>query len=53
MVENKYSQVSLPKSIVEQIDLEISTSNNGYRSRAEFVAEAVRQKLSRETGVQK
>ena len=53
MVENKYSQISLPKTIIEQIDLEISTSIDGYRSRAEFVAEAVRQKLSQKVEVKK
>ena len=45
MVEKKYSQVSLPKVITDQVDKEIKLSKNGYRSRAEFVIEAVREKL--------
>ena len=48
MVESKYSQVSLPRALIEQVDREISKSQNGYRSRAEFVVEALREKLKRE-----
>lgn len=47
MVEKKYFQISLPEGIIEQIDVEVATSQDGYRSRAEFVLSAVREKLSR------
>ena len=45
MVEVKYYQVSLPEDLIFQIDKEINGSKSGYRSRAEFVKDAIREKL--------
>ena len=47
MVEMKYHQISLPEDLISQIDREIIDSETGYRSRAEFVKAAVREKLSK------
>lgn len=45
-----YVSISLPKNFVEKIDEIIKDKKKGYVSRAEFLREAVRQKL-REFGV--
>lgn len=40
-----YVTVKLPRELAEYIDIIIRSRRYGYRSRAEFVAEAVREKL--------
>lgn len=47
MVESKYTQVSLPSSIIEQVDRFLEGTADGYSSRAEFVKVAIREKLER------
>lgn len=39
---NNYISVSLPKPIVEKIDYVIENTHLGYKSRPEFVKDAVR-----------
>ncbi len=43
----RYHQISLPEDLISQIDKEIIDSETGYRSRAEFVKAAVREKLTK------
>ncbi len=38
----KYTNVALPSDLIEQIDKVIEKKGMGYKSRAEFVKEAVR-----------
>jgi len=45
MPEKDYVTVKLPRELAEYIDVVIKERKFGYRSRAEFVAEAVREKL--------
>ena len=47
MVEKRYTQVSLPTTLAVEIDREIASSGLGYMSRAEFVKEAIRERLDR------
>lgn len=42
-----YVGVRLPKELMDLVDEVIKSRKYGYRSRAEFVAEAVREKLAR------
>ncbi|MEM1983319.1 MAG: ribbon-helix-helix domain-containing protein [Zestosphaera sp.] len=42
-----YVGVRLPKELMDLVDEVIRSRKWGYRSRAEFVAEAVREKLAR------
>lgn len=42
-----YVGVRLPKELMDLVDEVIKSRRYGYRSRAEFVAEAVRDKLAR------
>jgi metal-responsive CopG/Arc/MetJ family transcriptional regulator len=39
---NKYKNIALPNDLIEKIDDIIKKSNLGYKSRGEFVKEAVR-----------
>ena len=41
----KYTNVGLPEDIIKQIDSIIKNSKLGYKSRGEFVKEAVRNSL--------
>ena len=41
----KYTNVALPNDLIEQIDEIIKKSGMGYKSRGEFVKEAVRNLL--------
>lgn len=42
-----YTPVSVPQELVEDVDRLISAGLFGYRSRAEFIMEAVREKLTK------
>ena len=53
MRETMYRSLRLPKSLIDCVENEVDRSKLGYRSIAEFVAEAVREKLSNKVGVQK
>jgi len=44
-MRKKYTNVGIPNDLAKQIDLLISLLKMGYRSRAEFVIEAIRQKI--------
>lgn len=44
-----YATIKIPEELAELIDKVIESRRFGYRSRAEFVAEAIREKL-RELG---
>ena len=44
-MRKKYTNVGIPNDLAKQIDLLISMLKMGYRSRAEFVTEAIRQKI--------
>jgi len=41
----KYVNVSIAEELVESIDKFIKESQEGYRSRAEFISEAIRLRL--------
>lgn len=43
---NGYITVSIPESLIKKIDNIIESKNFGYSSRAEFIKEAIRDKLS-------
>jgi len=47
--EKGYAQISLPIDLIKKIDELIKSGRGGYRSRAEFVKDAVR-RLLREYG---
>jgi metal-responsive CopG/Arc/MetJ family transcriptional regulator len=42
---NQYNNVALPSDLIEKIDSVIKSSKMGYKSRGEFVKEAVRKLL--------
>jgi len=44
---SEYITVRLPKELIEEIDEIIKDRKKGYKTRAEFVKEAVRDKLER------
>jgi metal-responsive CopG/Arc/MetJ family transcriptional regulator len=44
-----YVNVSLPLELIKEVDKTWKRSKQGYRSRAEFVMEAIRQRLKEET----
>ena len=47
-MQNKYYQtVSLPRSLLKEVSRTIKSSYRGYKSMAEFVREAVREKLDK------
>ena len=41
----KYTNIGLPEDLIEKIDNVIKNSKLGYKSRGEFVKEAVRKSL--------
>ncbi len=43
----KYVNISVTEDLAKLIDNIIEKSNRGYRSRAEFVSEAVREKIEK------
>tara|TARA_Y100000034_G_C6810869_1_gene364391 strand:+ start:276 stop:422 length:147 start_codon:yes stop_codon:yes gene_type:complete len=47
-MRKNYINVSIPSELVELIDSTWKKSKKGYRSRAEFLIEAVREKIDRE-----
>lgn len=47
-MRKNYVNVSLPSELVYEIDKTWKKSRKGYRSRAEFVIEAIREKISKE-----
>lgn len=48
MARKRYDNVSIPSELTELISDIIKKSKKAYRSRAEFVIEAIREKISRE-----
>ncbi|MGC8975849.1 MAG: ribbon-helix-helix domain-containing protein [Thermoprotei archaeon] len=42
-----YVGVRLPKELIDLVDEIVKSRKYGYRSRAEFIAEAVREKLAK------
>lgn len=47
MARAKYTNVAIPEDLAKEIDNFIKKSKLGFRSRAEFVIEAIRQKLKK------
>ena len=47
-MRKNYVNVSIPSELVSLIDKTWKKSNKGFRSRAEFVLEAIREKVDRE-----
>jgi metal-responsive CopG/Arc/MetJ family transcriptional regulator len=47
-MRKNYVNVSIPSTLVNEIDKIWKKSKKGYRSRAEFVLEAVREKMDKE-----
>ncbi len=48
MARKRYINVGIPEQLINLIDKSWKLSKKGYRSRAEFVIEAIREKISRE-----
>jgi len=48
-MRKNYVNVSIPSELVYELDKVWKKSKKGYRSRAEFVLEAIREKISKET----
>ena len=46
-----YVNVSVPSELIDLIDKTYKTSKKAFRSRAEFVLEAIREKIDREQKV--
>ncbi len=44
---DKYRSVRLPEELIEKIELLIKEGKYGYKSKAEFIKEAIREKLER------
>jgi len=42
-----YTNVGIPRDLMEQVEQIISTSRLGYRTRSEFIIEAVREKIEK------
>ena len=47
-MRKNYVNVSVPSELIELIDKTWKSSKKGYRSRAEFVLEAIREKVEKE-----
>ncbi|MBS3162740.1 CopG family transcriptional regulator [Candidatus Woesearchaeota archaeon] len=47
-MRKNYANVSIPSELIELIEKTWKKSKKGYRSRAEFVIEAIREKIDRE-----
>ena len=45
MVDSNYLNVRLPKQLIAQVDRIVDRKALGFRSRAEFIADAIRQRL--------
>ena len=50
-MRKRYVNVGIPAELVEMIDRVWRTSGKDFRSRAEFVIEAVREKIDKEQGL--
>lgn len=48
MVRKSYVNVSIPSELINEIDEIWKKSKKGYRSRAEFILEAIRNKIDKE-----
>ncbi|MEK6961298.1 MAG: ribbon-helix-helix domain-containing protein [Nanoarchaeota archaeon] len=49
MPPKNYVNISIPSVLVDEIDKIWKRSKKGYRSRAEFVLEAIREKMDKES----
>ena len=47
-MRRKYVTVSIPDDLAKEVDKAVSKSKLGYASRAEFIMEAVRERLLKE-----
>jgi len=47
-MRKNYVNVSIPSELVYTVDKTWKKSNKGYRSRAEFVLEGIREKIDKE-----
>ncbi len=48
MVRKRYINVGVPETLIKLIDSIWKKSKKGFRSRAEFVIEAIREKIDKE-----
>ena len=48
MARKRYINVGIPEKLVELIDDVAESSRKDFRSRAEFIIEAIREKINRE-----
>jgi len=44
-LRKKYTNVGIPEELAKEIDILVKKLKLGFRSRAEFVTEAIRQKI--------
>jgi len=49
----KYTNVAIPESLANEIDLIVKASKLGYTSRAQFVLEAIRNKIENNEKISK
>ena len=47
-MRKKYTNVAIPDELATEIDVVVEKSKLGYTSRAQFVLEAIRQKIKEE-----
>ncbi len=52
-MQHNYVNISVPSNLINLVDNTWKDSKKGYRSRAEFVMEAVREKIDRENSLGK
>jgi len=53
MADEDYLSVRLPKELMTEIDRLVSRRAYGFRSRAEFIADAVRRRLEEISGLER
>ena len=53
MADEDYLSVRLPKELMTEIDRLVSRKAYGFRSRAEFIADAVRRRLEEVLGLER
>jgi metal-responsive CopG/Arc/MetJ family transcriptional regulator len=53
MVDDNYVGVRLPKELIDDVDRLIDRKAMGFRSRAEFIADAIRRRLEQILALEK
>lgn len=53
MADDNYVGVRLPKELIDDVDLLVGKRVMGFRSRAEFIADAIRRRLEQVLAIEK